>query len=127
MESHAAEARAVFLQLQLFSPWLSQHHVIDVPGFLTNEERRFLFLFALGHGRSLEISVEKNEGSPIGNRVLCCRVAGMASSIPVRSGRNYPQNPCIQIKLPDFASLPQSWETKSPGGLPTDESMDYLA
>jgi len=60
MQGNAAEARAVFLQLELLPTWLTQQTVIDVAGFLTNEECSFLFLFALGH--VLKISAFKNCG-----------------------------------------------------------------
>lgn len=52
VERHSSKTRAILLQLKLFSPGTSQHHVVDIPGFLTNEECGFLFLFALRHDRS---------------------------------------------------------------------------
>jgi hypothetical protein len=52
VQCYSSKTRAVLLQLKLFSPWSSQHHVVDIPGFLTNEECGFLFLFALRHDRS---------------------------------------------------------------------------
>ena len=60
MQSYAAEAWAVFLQLQFLPARFAQQTVIDVAGFLTNEECSFLFLFALGH--VLKISAFKNCG-----------------------------------------------------------------
>ena len=60
MQGNATKAWAVFLQLQFLPTRLTQQTVVDVAGFLTNEECSFLFLFALGH--VLKISAFKNCG-----------------------------------------------------------------
>jgi hypothetical protein len=49
MERDSPNARAILLQLEFFSTWLAEENVVDVACFLANEERGFLFLFALGH------------------------------------------------------------------------------
>ena len=49
MQRHPTEPTVVFLELQFLPARPAQKYVIDITRLLANEERRFLFLLALGH------------------------------------------------------------------------------
>lgn len=60
VKSYSAKTLGVFLELKLLPAWLTQHDVVDIPSFLANEERGFLFLLAFSHGRSCGSKILKN-------------------------------------------------------------------
>ena len=49
MNGVSAKPRAILLNTQLFSTWLTTDGVVVITGFLTNEEHDFFFLLRLGH------------------------------------------------------------------------------
>ncbi len=49
VQRHATEAAIVFLELEFLTARPAQKYVVDITRLLANEERGFLFLFALGH------------------------------------------------------------------------------
>ena len=49
MKRDAPQTAIVFLELKFLPARPAQKHVIDITRLLANEERRFLFLLALGH------------------------------------------------------------------------------
>lgn len=52
-----SQARAIFLQLQLFTPSFSTQGVVVVPGFLAYEVDDFQFFLRFGHENILQIGV----------------------------------------------------------------------
>lgn len=52
-----SQARAIFFELQLFTPSFSTQGVVVVPCFLTNEVDYFQFFLRFGHENILQIGV----------------------------------------------------------------------
>jgi len=78
VKRHAPQPAIVLLELQFLPARPAQKHVIDITRLLANEERRFLFLLALGH--FLELPSTKTAFLDIYERVLWVTAQILASS-----------------------------------------------